>query len=162
MKLYIKQKVFSFKDRFTIADENEEVVYTVEGKVFSLGKKLKVFDANGEEVASIEEKVLSFRPRYYINIPDRDEITVHKKFSFKPKYVIEGSDWMLQGDFFEHNYGIVEGSEPVMNLTKKWFTWGDSYELDIEHKDDMLLSVCIVLVVDACLDSEAAAASSAA
>ena len=159
MKLYIKQKVFSFKDRFTIVNEDGAVVYTVEGKVFSIGKKLKVFDENNEEVVLIEEKAFSFRPRYYINIPCKDEITIHKKFSFKPKYVIEGSDWMLQGDFFGHNYEIVSGSEPIMSLTKKWFSWGDSYELDIENKEDMLLSVCIVLVVDACLEREASSAS---
>jgi len=151
MRLYIKQKVFSFKDRFTIVDEFENVIYTVEGKVFSLGKKLKIFDAFQEEVAYIEEKVLSFRPRYSIII-DQQEIIVHKKFSFLSKYAIEGSDWVLKGDFFDHDYEIVEGSEPIMKLTKKWFTWGDSYELDIENNQDTLLSVCIVLVIDACIE----------
>ena len=38
MKLYMKQKVFSLKDRFTIKNEAGEDVYTVEGKFISLGK----------------------------------------------------------------------------------------------------------------------------
>ena len=34
MRLYMKQKVFSMKDRFTIKNEAGEDVYTVEGKPF--------------------------------------------------------------------------------------------------------------------------------
>jgi uncharacterized protein YxjI len=44
MKLYIKQKVFSWADRFTVKDENGADRYFVEGEMFSWGKKLHVYD----------------------------------------------------------------------------------------------------------------------
>ena len=59
MKLYIKQKVFSWGAKFNITDENGEERYRVEGEVFTLGKKLHVYDMSGEEVAFIQQKLLS-------------------------------------------------------------------------------------------------------
>ena len=49
MKLYIQQKVFSFKDKFNIWDEAGNPKYYAEGEIFSLGKKLHVYDAAGNE-----------------------------------------------------------------------------------------------------------------
>ena len=44
MKLYIKQKVFSWVDRFTVFDETGADKYHGEGEFFSWGKKLYVTD----------------------------------------------------------------------------------------------------------------------
>ena len=49
MKLYIKQKVFSWGDKFTVKDVNGEDRYYVEGEIFSWGKKLHVYDMRGNE-----------------------------------------------------------------------------------------------------------------
>ena len=51
MKLYIKEKVFSLGDKFTVNDAYGEDKYVVEGEVFSWGKKLHVYDRIGREVA---------------------------------------------------------------------------------------------------------------
>ena len=44
MKLYIKQKVFSWGAKFNITDENGEERYSVAGEVFTLAKKLHIYD----------------------------------------------------------------------------------------------------------------------
>ena len=38
MKYYIKQKVFSWNDRFTVKDSQGEDVYSIESQIFSWGK----------------------------------------------------------------------------------------------------------------------------
>ena len=43
MKLYIKQKVFSWGDKFRVYDENYNDRYYVEGEVLSFGKKLHLY-----------------------------------------------------------------------------------------------------------------------
>ena len=53
MKLYIKQKVFTIKDKFTVKDEAENDKYFVEGKLLSLGKKFYIYNMEKEEVAYI-------------------------------------------------------------------------------------------------------------
>ena len=59
MKLYIKQKVFSWNDKFTVKTSYGEDKYAVEGELFSLGKKLHVYDMSGREVAFIQQKIFS-------------------------------------------------------------------------------------------------------
>ena len=55
MKLCIKQKVFSWVDRFTVFDETGADKYYVEGEFFSWGKKLHVTDRTGRETAFIQQ-----------------------------------------------------------------------------------------------------------
>ena len=47
MQLYMKQKVFSWKDKFSIQNSVGEDKYFVEGKAISLGKKLRIYDMTG-------------------------------------------------------------------------------------------------------------------
>ena len=50
MNLYIKQKVFSWNDRFFVYDENGNEKYYVEGEVFTFGKKLHLYDTNRNQL----------------------------------------------------------------------------------------------------------------
>ena len=82
MKLYIKEKVFSWGDKFTVKDEFGNDKYVVEGEVFSWGKKLHVCDMRGYEVAFIKQEVWSFLPRYYVFCGDEQVAEIKKEFSF--------------------------------------------------------------------------------
>ena len=82
MKLYIKEKVFSWGDRFSVKDEYGSDKYFVEGEVFSWGKKLHVYNNAGYEVAFIKQEVFSFMPRYYVFCGDRQVAEIKKEFSF--------------------------------------------------------------------------------
>ena len=94
MKLYIKQKVFSWGDKFTVKDVNGEDRYFVEGEIFSWGKKLHVYDMCGNEVAFIQQKLFSFLPRYFVYVGDAQVAEIVKEFTFFfPKYSIEGLGW---------------------------------------------------------------------
>lgn len=160
MKLFMKQKVFSWRDRFFVKDENGNDRYYVEGEFFSWGKKLHVYDAGGTEVAFIREKVWSFHPRYYIDINGREVCAIVKKFTFlRPSYYLEGLPWTMSGDFWAHDYFLTDNDRQIMSLSKKWFTWGDSYQLDIADPRNELLCLCIALAVDCVLAAESAAAS---
>ena len=66
MKFYIKQKVFSIGDKFTVYDENGNDAYYVEGEFFTLGRKFHLLSTLGYELSYIEQKLFSFLPKYYI------------------------------------------------------------------------------------------------
>ena len=153
MKLYLKQKVFSWRDRFYVKDENGNDRYAVEGEIFSWGKKLHIYDANGAETAFIRQKVLAWRPRFFVEIDGRVVCEVVKEITFfKQSYRIDGLSWHLGGDFWAHEYSLADSGRQVMRLSKKWFAWGDSYELDIADPRDELLCLCVALAVDCALD----------
>lgn len=148
MKLYIKQKVFAFNEQFTIKDGNGKDVYFVSGSLLRIPKKFTITDINGKEVATIERKLFKLFGQYEIHT-QTESIVVRRRFGvFRQNFDIEGIDWSLVGDFFDHNYRIARGKRIIMSLAKKWISWGDTYELDILDEQDSLLALCIAICVD--------------
>lgn len=156
MKLYMKQKVFSFTDRFTVKDELGADRYHVEGKLFSWGKQLFVYDAaTGAEVAFIKQKVFSFLPRYYVFVGGRQYLEIVKEFTFlRPRYAIFGKDWQVQGDFFAHEYSVTQNGELVVTIAKEWLTWGDTYAITIGNPADEVAALATVLAIDCAVDQQ--------
>ena len=149
MKLYIKQKVFSWGDRFTVKDAMGNDRYYVEGEVFSWGKKLHVSDMSGNEVAFIQQKVFSFLPTYHVFVNGDQVAEIIKEFSFfKPCYTISGPGWEATGKIMLHDYEIKQGEFPVATIQKEWMTWGDCYELDIVNPNHEVLALAVVLTID--------------
>ena len=158
MKLYIKQKVFTWGDKFTVKDINGNDRYYVEGEVFSWGKKLHVYDMNGNEAAFIQQKVFSFLPRYFVYVGDEQVAEIVKEFSFLfPRYSIEGLGWDIEGRFMAHDYEITQNGRPIVTISKEWMTWGDSYELDITNPADELVALAVVLTIDCVTESNGGA-----
>ena len=149
MKLYIKEKVFSWSDTFFVKDELGNDKYTIEGEIFSWGKKLHVYDRHGAEVAFIKQELFTFLPQYTVYRGEVEAARVRKEFSFFfPRFTVDGPAWELDGSFWEHDYRIWQNGQPVASITKEWMTWGDSYELDIADSVDEILALAVVLTID--------------
>ncbi|MBQ2953492.1 MAG: LURP-one-related family protein [Clostridia bacterium] len=153
MRLYIKQKVFSWKDKFTVKDEYGEDRYKVEGEFFSIGRKLHVCDMAGSEVVYIAQEIWSWMAKYHVHIRGHHAADVKQKFSwFRPKYELSGpecSGWTVDGSFWEHDYEVLDGTgNCIVRIFKEWMTWGDSYVLDIADPADELLALALVLTID--------------
>ena len=160
MKLCIKQKVFSWIDRFTVFDENGADKYYVEGEFFSWGKKLHITDLTGRETAFIQQKVFSMLPRFFVYIDGEERAEIVKRFTlFYEKYEIEGLDWTIEGDFWAHEYCIAQNGREIVSISKTWFTWGDCYQLDIADPANETLALAVVLAIDAVHAAASAAAS---
>jgi len=156
LKLYIKQKVFSFVDNFTIKSEDGADAYSAVGEFFTLGKKLNIYEGTNTDVsmpaARIEQRLMSFTTRFGVIIRGNHVTDMVRKITmFSNDYRLEGLPWHLDGDFLAHEYRLMDGHNTVMELSRKWFTWGDSYELDIAGNQDPLLCLSIALAVDCCL-----------
>lgn len=156
MRLLVREKVFSWSDRFTILDEKGGVRYTVEGQLFSWGKKLRVYDLAGQEVAYIEQKVMSFMPRYRVYVGEILICEVVREFSFfRPRYSVLGAGWDVEGEFWEHDYTVFKDHRPIVSINKEWFTWGDCYTLDISDSADELQALALVLAIDCAMETNA-------
>jgi len=156
LKLYIKQKVFSFVDNFTIKNEDGTDAYSAVGEFFTLGKKLNIYEGTNTDVstpaARIEQRLMSFTTRFGIIVRGNHVTDMVRKITlFSNDYRLEGLPWHLDGDFFAHEYSLMDGRNTIMQLSRKWFTWGDSYELNIANNQDPLLCLSIALAVDCCM-----------
>ena len=150
MHLFIKQKVFAIRDRFKVYGEDEKPKYEVEGKIISIGKKLRVLKGQ-QEIARIEQEVLHLFAHYKFHIEGKGDFKIIRKFNLlKPKYVFEGIDWNVEGDFFAHDYCINSAAgEQIATISKHWISIGDAYDINIYKEDYELLVLCSVLAIDA-------------
>ena len=161
MKLYVKQKMLSWNAHFTVRDEHEIDRLSVEGESFSFGRKLHIYDAYGREVAFVQQKVFSFTPRFFVYTEGVKIAEIVKEFTvMKPKYRIEGLGWEISGDFWAHQYSIMNNGIPIVSVTKEWLTWGDSYALDITHPEDTIAALAVVLAID-CVSAQQAVTATA-
>ena len=161
MRLYMKQKVFSLKQKTSVYDENQNELYYIEAKVISVGRKMTLYDNNMNELAFIRQKAVSFLPKFFVEINGEVVCTIVKKFTFlKQKYEIQGKDWQIEGDFMAHDYNIVSGSRIVATIHKKWLSWGDAYEIDIDDGEDVVTALATVLAIDAVLDQNSSSSAS--
>ena len=162
MQLYIKQKVFSWRDRFAVKDAAGYDRWFAQGEIFSWGRKLHVYDAHGREVAFLRQKLWTFfHQKYFIELGGQTYALV-KEFTFgRPRFYLEGLPWRMEGNFWAHEYDLFDGRGVIMHISKHWFTWGDSYLLDIPDPRNELLCLCVALAVD-CMQADAAQSSAAA
>lgn len=148
MKLYIKQKVLTLGERFTVWDESNEPAYYVEGSFLKIPKQFTIYNAMGEKQAVIDRQLFRLFARYDIKTVN-NFVTLKRHFSFfRQSFSIEGINWRVDGDFFNHNYTIYERNTPIMQLRKHWFKIGDSYELDIRSKEDEVLALALTIAID--------------
>ncbi|MDD3192433.1 MAG: LURP-one-related family protein [Oscillospiraceae bacterium] len=150
MKLLFKQRLFSWFDSYDIYDESETAVFTVKGRL-AWGHCLEIFDRQGAHVGTVKEEVLTFLPRFALYAFDNYIGEIKKEFTFfKPVFTLNCNDWTVQGDWLEWDYQVVNsGGEQIMQASKQLFNWTDTYVLDIGRQEDALLSLMIVLAIDA-------------
>lgn len=150
MKLMIKQRVFSWGEKFDIYDEQGNVKYFVKGEIFSFGHKLHIFDNFDREIGGVYEKFLSFPKQFEIVLNGFVQGTITKQFTlFCQKYDIDFNGWHVDGDFLHWEYDVYSGSRPIIHIHKEWLAWGDTYIIDIENPEDEIMGLMLVLAIDA-------------
>ena len=155
MKLYIKEHVFTWGDKFTVKDASGNDKYIVEGEIFTWGKKLHVYDLHGYEVAFIKQELFTFLPTYSVYCRERHVAEIRKEFSFLfPRYSIDGLGWEIEGRFMAHDYEITQNGRSIVTISKEWMTWGDSYELDIGDPANEIIALAVVLTIDCVVEQQ--------
>ena len=150
MRFLIKQRVFSWGDKYDIYDEHGNAKYFVKGELFSFGHKLHVYDMRGNEIGAVHEKVFSFPKQFEIVIGGCVRGHITKQFTFFiQKYDIDFNGWHVDGNFFEWNYDVYSGGRKIIQINKEWLAWGDTYTIDIENPADELMGLMLVVAIDA-------------
>ena len=154
MRYALRQKFWSFGEDFTIHDEEGRGCYIVDGRVFSFGDKLSIHDMAGNLVACIEQRLLTWGPKYEIYRPGKGMVEVAKEHFtfFYCKFTVDGpggeEDYEADGDFFDHEYRLKWSGQTVGRVSKEWFTFSDSYGIEIADSEDPVLLLAIAVVID--------------
>ena len=151
MRYVMKEKFWSWGDDFHINDQNNQPVFFVDGHAFSWGTKLSFQDMTGKELAFISQKLLSWTPTFEIHRNGSMFATVVKEFSwFSKKFTLDvpgPNDYTIDGSFWEHEYSFVRGGRQVARVSKQFFSWSDTYGIDIiQGEDDVSILACVVVI----------------
>ncbi len=151
MKYRVSQKIFSLGDKFTIKNELNTDCYNVVGQIFSFGNKLRLYDMAGRELFYIEQKLFRFLPEYYIFSENNEVAKVRKEFTFfKPAFSITSryGNIIIQGNVFAHEFTISVNGKVMARVSKEWFSFRDSYGVDISDDLDHAFILALIIVID--------------
>ena len=151
MRLYFKQRFFSWFDSYDIYDSDGNTVYTVKGQL-SWGHKLNVYNAGGELLGTVKERILVLTPTFEIYLGGELIGEIKREFFsfFRPTYRFDFNGWEAKGDFFEWDYVIANHDGSVAaQVSKELFHWTDHYTIDVRDPNDALCALMFVLAVDA-------------
>ena len=154
----MRQKLFSWGDDFLIKDENGRDAFFVDGKAFSLGNQLSFQDMAGNELAFIKQKLFAWGPTYEIYREGQLYAIVQKELFtfFKCRFTVDvpgPDDLEAEGDFMDHEYTFTRRGQRVAEVSKQWFSWTDTYGVEIaEGEDDVLIIASTVVIDMACHD----------
>lgn len=167
--VYLKQKVFSIRDEFKVYDEAQNVLYEAKGKLFALNSRRDVYKGGETNpIYTMKQKLFAFAPTYFLF--DKNDQQVAKMaqqlwtfFGTKFHLIIKEKKYEISGDFFGYNFAIKDEAGVVVQINKKFLSWGDTYQLAIDDGFDEALAVSVVLMIDDFIDDlrrkRAAAAS---
>ena len=153
MRYVLKQKFWSWGDDFTIKTAPGEDAFFVDGRAFSIGNKLSFQDMNGNELAFIRQKLLSWGPTYEITHKGELVAVVKKQLFtfFKCRFTVDvpgPDDLEASGDFLDREYTFARSDREVAQVSKRWFSWTDTYGVDIADGEDDVLILASAVVID--------------
>jgi uncharacterized protein YxjI len=156
MPYVMKQKLWSLGADFTIKNAAGQDRFFVDGRALSLGDKLSFQDMAGHELAFIRQKLLAWGPTYELERNGQLVAVVKQKLwtLFRNRFTVDvdadgpsPSDLEVQGDFWDHEYTFSRANQPVATVSKRYFSWTDTYGVDIAPgEDDVLILACTVVV----------------
>lgn len=153
MRYLMKQKLFCWGDDFIIKDDNGNDRFYVDGKAFALGNQLSFQDMQGNELAFIRQKLLSWGPTYEIHRDGKLHAVVKKHLFtfFRCAFTIDvpgPDDIEAQGNFLDKEYTFYRFDGPIAAVSKTWFSFTDTYGVDISPSQDDILLLASTVVID--------------
>lgn len=151
MKMYFKQRFFSWFDTYDIYDENGETLYTVKGQL-SWGHKLNVYDPEGNYLGTVKEKLFRLTPTFEIYLGRQYIGSIRRRFFtiIKARYDIDYNGWSATGNFWEWDYVINnEDGSVAASISKELFHLTDTYTIEVTNPSDALCALMFVLAIDA-------------
>jgi uncharacterized protein YxjI len=158
---YVKQKVFSLLDQYKIYDRNQNALFQCKKRAFSFSGKLDFVDAKTDQtIYLMKRRLFTFLPVFEIYSDDVLVATIYKRFSlFKGKVDIVSTlgNFSVEGNYTNHQFNIHRNNMIVASITKKWLSWGDSYEISVEEDENQELMVALVIMIDRLFHSKSSA-----
>lgn len=150
MRLFVKQRAFSWFDNYRIFDEEGEPVYTIKGEL-SWGHCLRMYDVEGNEVCMVRERGDTLLPKFELYVRGNYIGSINKDIDVtKHVYTIDFSGWRIEGDLMETDYRIFNSQGyQIASMTKEVLKQKDTYRIKITNPQDELYVLMLMVAIDA-------------
>ena len=167
----IKEKLFSINERMEILDpHSQSVLGYFQSKFFTLPKKYWLMHRDEQPIIGIERIMFTFMTKFnFFEAGPHETLsmnrllgTLEKKFSFfTPKYNFKAPNraivYEIEGNLWERNFRVFEHGRIVAEISKKFWSWTDTYGIRIDQgKDDQeaMILLTMVAVLDYIADQQ--------
>jgi uncharacterized protein YxjI len=149
----LRQRLISLGDDFKIENEHGQTVYNVDNKLLRIRDTFVITDKDDNEVATIRERILALRDTVDILRGGETMAVVRKAWftPFRDKFTVDvkgGENLVAQGNLLDHEYEIRRDNEVIATISKRWFTFRDTYGISIEAGEDDGLILAIAVAID--------------
>jgi len=154
LDFYMKQKAISIKPKFDMFDENEEVVYHVEGDLSRLNFSIK---KDGEEVIKLKKKPIPVAPEYVLIAGGKEIGKIRRKIRLtNPELsgTINGQSASIIGNLMGSDFDIKVGSVSVGQVDTTSQSWSDCYRVKVFDESYKDIMAALTIICDNVVDSE--------
>jgi uncharacterized protein YxjI len=150
----MRQRLISIGDDFVIENEAGQKVYKVDGKVLRIRQTLDFIDMSGRKLCQIQERMLRIKDTMAIEDANGKTVAEVKKALIAPlreRYAVRikhGPDMHITGNILDYEYKIEEGGRKIAEISKRWFTFTDTYGVEIAPGEDAVLILAATVAVD--------------
>ena len=150
----IRKQVIALGDDFWVEDDDGQRVFHVDGKVMRLRDTFVIETPDGDELVRVQERKLSLRDTMVIERQGTEIATVQKArlTPLRDKFSIElagGGKLEARGDLLGHEYKVQwENETPLAEISKRWFSFRDTYGLSVPAGQDVVLALAIAICID--------------
>ena len=150
MKLFIKQRAFSWFDNYKIFDEDGNPMYSIRGEL-SWGHCLRMYDTDDNEVCMVREKADTLLPKFEMYIGGTYIGCISKEPDVaKNVYTIDFNGWRIESDLMENDFQIYNGTGyQIASMTKEVLNPADTYRIKITSPQDELYVLMLMVAIDA-------------
>jgi uncharacterized protein YxjI len=119
----------------------------------------------GNELAFIQQKLLSWGPTYEIYRDGALAAVIKKALFtlFRARFSVDvpgPDDLEAQGDFFDYEYVFSRHGNEIARVSRRWFSFSDTYGVDIADGEDDILILASAVVIDMVSHDETRTSSS--
>lgn len=157
MRYYMRQNLFSLKDKYKIYNEDERITYTIDANWQILNFRCNILDENNEICAKVSKEMISVLPKYQI-YTDTDVIAnVSMRLSFFKKNFDISSKFgniSMEGDFFSFNFKVLKNGKLVATVDKQFIKMTDCYVINVLDNIQPEFIIALAVIVDNALHND--------
>lgn len=158
MKLFVKNKLFSFGGSSFVLDESDNKVFKIKGKIFSPTRKKKIYDANGELRYVVRNKFWKmFHTTTFIFDPYKNLVAKisNNDFDFRNKHIVkQGEDEIeINGSF--KNFEIVKNGKLIGTINRDFTIVRDAFTVEVLDPEEAAFMVALTICIDNIRDKQA-------